>query len=134
MFQHYFYFSSENDTMFRQAFLLSQYSFICEQYVKCSEMTKYTQYFLTSGKQTANCFNNILFILVAKISSKKVCEKTNVELLRLVGITFDSKLRFLRRMRKKKLIILKTLHFLFYLFVVVDVWIVKYQLKVSGKL
>ena len=97
--------------MFRQAFLLSQYSFICEQYVKCSEMTKYTQYFLTSGKQTANCFNNILFILVAKISSKKVCEKTNAELLRLVGITFDSKLPFLRKMRKKKLIILKTLPF-----------------------
>ena len=72
----------------------------------------------------SDCFNNIVFILVAKISSKKVCEKMenklkltkvllvcnrNAELLRLVRATFDSKLAFLRRMRKKNFIILKSL-------------------------
>ena len=79
----------------------------------------------------------------AKISSKKVWEKLennsmlekvllecnlNAELLQLVGATFDSKVACLRRMGKKNLIILKRL------FVVVDIWVVKYQLKVFGKL
>ena len=75
---------------------------------------------------------------MAKISFKKVCEKMennsallvcnrNVDLLRLVGATLDSKVASLRRMRKKNLITLKSLQkkvlpFLFYLFV-------KYQLK-----
>ena len=62
--------------------------------------------------------------LVAKISSKKVCEKMqnnstlekvflvckkNADLLRLVGATFDSKVASLRRIRKENLIILKSL-------------------------
>ena len=76
---------------------------------------------------TADCFNNIAFILVKNISSQKVCEKVennstleevlpvcnrNAELLRLVKATFDSKVVSLRRMRKKNLIILKS-HFCF---------------------
>ena len=70
--------------------------------------------------KTTDCFNNIVFILAAKISSKEVCEKMenhllewnrNAELLRLEGATFDSKVAFLRRMRKKYLIILKSLPF-----------------------
>ena len=104
--------------------------------------------------KTADCFNNIVFILMAKISSKKVCEKLennstlekllrvcnwNPELLGLVGATFDSKVASLRRIRKKHFIILKSLqnkvrHFLFYFFAVVDIWVVKYQLKRFGKL
>ena len=78
--------------------------------------------FLTAGKQLY-CFNDIVFILVAKISSKKICEKMennstlekillvcnrNTDLLRLVEGTFDSKVT-LRWMRKKTLIILKCL-------------------------
>ena len=74
--------------------------------------------------KTADCFNNIVFILVAKISSKKICEKLennstlekvllicnrNAELLRLVAVSFDSKVANLRRIRKKNLIILKSL-------------------------
>ena len=62
--------------------------------------------------KTAVFFNNIVFILVAKITSKKVCEKMennsmlkkfllvcirNAELFRLVRATFDSKVAFLRR-------------------------------------
>ena len=67
-----------------------------------------------------------------------VCNKT-AGLLRLLGGTFDSKVALLRRMRKKNFIILKRLpkkicHFLFYLFVVVDIWVVKYLLKVFGEL
>ena len=65
--------------------------------------------------KTADCFNNIVFILMAKISFKKVCVKMknnsmlekvllvcsrNAELFQLVGVTFDSKVTFLRRMRK----------------------------------
>ena len=52
-----------------------------------------------------------------------VCNR-NAELLRLVGATFDSKVAALRRMRKKNLLILKSLQknsFLFYLFVVADI-------------
>ena len=65
----------------------------------------------------------------------------NAELLRLVEATFDSKVAFLRRMRKKnldklieKFVKRKVGNFLFYLFVVVDICVVKYQLKVFGKL
>ena len=63
----------------------------------------------------------------------------NVELLLLVRATFDSKVASLRRIRKKNLIILKSWqkkyrHFLFYFIVVADIWVVKYQLKVFGKL
>ena len=72
--------------------------------------------FLAAGNKTADCFNNIVFILVAKISSKRVCEKIeynstlekvllvcniNAELLRLVGATFDFKAAFLRRNSEK---------------------------------
>ena len=50
----------------------------------------------------------------------------NAELLRLLGAIFDAKVASLRRMRKKNLIILKSLqkkvcHFSFYLFRVVDI-------------
>ena len=79
----------------------------------------YAIFFWQLIDKTTDYFNNIVFILVAKISSKKVCEKMennstlekvllvcnrNSELLRLVSATFDS------RMRKKKLIILISLH------------------------
>ena len=65
----------------------------------------------------------------------------NSELLRLVGPTFYSKVASLRRMMRKNLIILKSLHkrklllmaiFCFTCFVVVDISVVKYQLKVFG--
>ena len=106
----------------------------------------YAIFFWQLVNKTDDCFNNIVFILVAKISFKKVCEKMgnnsmlekallvfnrNAELLRLVGAIFEevSKVAFLRRMRKNNLINLKGLqkkvcHFLFYLFVVVDIWVV----------
>ena len=66
-----------------------------------------------------------------------VCHR-NAELLQLVGGTFDSKAASLWRMRKKNLIILKSLqnkghYILFYLFVIIDIWIVKNELKVFGK-
>ena len=70
-------------TMFRQAFLLSQYSLICEQYIKCSD----TIYFLKTAKQNSWLFNNIVFILVVKISSKKVCEKNRKQLNVVLGLT-----------------------------------------------
>ena len=95
--------------MLRQTFLLSQYSFICVQYFKCSDIKQ----LIVS--------TSLFFILVAKISSKKVYEKMEDnstlekvllvcnrkgELLRLV---VDSKMTFLRSIRKKNLIILKSL-------------------------
>ena len=100
--------------------------------------------------KTADCFNSIVFILVAKISSRKVCEKMennsmlekvllicnrNAELLRLVVATFDSKVAFLRRMRKKNFIIRKSLqkkvcNFLFYLFVVC--WHLSCQISIES--
>ena len=84
----------------------------------------YAIFFWQLVNKTANCFNNIVFILVAKISSKKVCEKMennstlekvllvcnrNTELLRLVGATFDIKVASLRKMIKKNLVILESL-------------------------
>ena len=101
----------------------------------------YAIFFWQLVNKTADCFNNIVFILVAKISSKIVCENMennsalekvllvcnrNVELLQLVGATFDYKVASLIRIRKKNLIILKSsqkkvCHFLFYLFGVVDI-------------
>ena len=46
-------------TVFRQAFLLIQYSFICKQYFFCSD--REYQY------QSADCFNNISWKLGEKI-------------------------------------------------------------------
>ena len=84
----------------------------------------YAIYFYQLVNKTAACFNNIVFILVKKISSKKVCKKMennstlekflqecnrNAELLRIVRTTFDSKAAALRRMREKNFIILKSL-------------------------
>ena len=104
------------------------------------------QYLLLNN--TADCFNNIVFILVVKISSEKDFEKlennstlekvllvcnSNAKLLRLVEATIDSKVAFLRRMRKKNLIILKSLPFSDLFVFVVDISVVKYQLKVFGK-
>ena len=59
-----------------------------------------------------------------------VCNR-NVELLRLVEATFDS-----RRIRKKNLMILKSLQkkSLQFFTLFVDTWVVKYQMKVFGKL
>ena len=66
----------EINTMFRQAFLLSQYSFIYVQYFKCSD----------------NIINaiflwNIVFILGAKISSKKSLWKIGKQLNIGKGLT-----------------------------------------------
>ena len=47
--------------------------------------------------------NNSILEMVLLVSNR------NAELLRLVGTTFNSKVAFLRRMRKKNLIILKSL-------------------------
>ena len=86
----------------------------------CIIFQEYTQY-----NNTTACVNwPIVFILVTKINSKKVCEKMentltfekvllacnrNAELLRLEETIFDSKVSSLRRMRKKNSIILKSL-------------------------
>ena len=66
----------------------------------------------------------MVFILLAKIISKKVCQKIknnstlekvlivynrNAKLMRLLGATFDCKVVSLRRMKKKNLIILNSL-------------------------
>ena len=59
---------------------------------------------------TADCFNNIVFILVANISTKNVSEKLKknstleqvLRVLWLVGATFDSKGASLRRMNSEK--------------------------------
>ena len=82
--------------------------------------------FLTTGKQISWLFQqHCFYFMVAKRSSNKVYEKMknnstlkkvllmcniNAELLRLLGATFDSKVAFLRRMKKKSWIILKRLH------------------------
>ena len=75
--------------------------------------------FLKAGKTTT-----LFLFCLAKISSKKVCEKLennsmlkkvllvcnrNAKLLRLVGATFESTVASRRSMRKKNLIILKSL-------------------------
>ena len=100
--------------MFRQIFLLSQYSFIWVQYFKCSDVMC-TQYFLTA----------VFFFLVVTNCSKKSLRKNrkqlNVEtdltsvwqkrqLLRLIKTAFDSKVVSLRRMRKKNLITLQIIN------------------------
>ena len=129
------------DNMFIQAFLLIYYySFIYVQYFRCSDIS-YRNIFWQLVNKTADCFKNIIFILLAKISSKKDCAKIennstlakvllvcnrSSEMLRLVKATFDSKMASLRTMRKKnfknwKVCRKKINHFLFYLFVVVDV-------------
>ena len=104
-----------HNTMFRQEFLLSQY---------VNNILSVQTHNIRNILLTADCFNNIVFILVTKSSSKKVCEKmednstleqvslvckSNAELLRLVEATFDSKVASFKRMRKKNLIILKRL-------------------------
>ena len=134
-------------------FMKSIFVYLCKIFLVFRHII-YAIFFWQLVNKTANCFNNIVFILVEKISSKKICKKMknistlekvslvcnrNAELLRLVGATIDSNVVFLRRMRKENLIILKCLqknvwHFLFYSYVVVDIWVVKYQLKVFGKL
>ena len=84
----------------------------------------YAIFFWQLINKTADCFNNIVFISVANISSKKVCEKMEnnsaLEKVLLVcnrnaepkkkGATFNSKVTSLRRLRKKNLIILKSFH------------------------
>ena len=110
-----------SNTVFRQAFLLIQYSFICKQYFFCSDR-EYQYFFWQMANKTADCFNNI--VLVMKISRKNLLKnwKTtqrwkrlllvfnrNAEQLRLVEATFYSKVASLRRMMKKNLIILKSL-------------------------
>ena len=84
----------------------------------------YAIFFWQLINKTADCFNNIVLILMATISFKKVCEKIennstlenvllvcnrNAELLQLVDATFDCKVASLRRMRKKNMVILKSL-------------------------
>ena len=61
------------NTVLRQAFLLSQYSFICEQYFKCSN-TQYTQYFLTAGKQNSLLFQQH-YLYWRKLVPKKFVQK-----------------------------------------------------------
>ena len=62
-----------------------------------------------------------------------VC-KRNAQVLKLAGTTLDSKVASLRRMRKKNLIILKSLFLFFYLYVVVDIWVAIHEMKVFQKL
>ena len=113
-------------TMFGQAFLLSQYSFICIQYFKYSNTwyAWYAIFFWQLVNRTADCFNNNRFIWVVKIGFKKglwnngkqfnvgkgfPVNNRNFELFRLVEAIFDIKAASLRRMSKKNLIILKSL-------------------------
>ena len=49
-------------TVFRQAFLLIQYSFVCKQYFFCSDR-EYQYFFWQMLNKTADCFNNISFWL-----------------------------------------------------------------------
>ena len=58
--------------VFRQAFLLIQYSFICKQYFFCSDR-EYQYFFWQMVNKTADCFNNI--VLVVKISRKNLLKK-----------------------------------------------------------
>ena len=102
--------------------------------------------------KTADCFNIIVLILVAKISfPKKICEKMennstlkkvllacnrSAELLRLVRATFDPKVASLRSMRKKNLIILKSLqkkvyHFFCFIFVC-SCWHLSCQISIES--
>ena len=83
------------------------------------------QYFLDSWSSKQLVISITLFIFWSrKLVPKQVCEKMennltlekvllvckmNAEQLRLVGVSFDSKVTSLRRMRKKNLIILKSL-------------------------
>ena len=142
-------------TIFRQAFLLIQYSFICKQYFFCSD--REYQYFLWQMVHKKQLIVATTLFLVMKISRKKFIKKIennstlekillafnrNAKLLLLVEATFYSKVASLRRMMKKNLIILKSLQkrklllmaifFLFICFIVVYIWVVKYQLKVFG--
>ena len=102
--------------MFRQAFLLIQYSFICLQYFKCSD-TIYTIFFDSSYTKSSWLFQQTLFLFFGgeKIKNNSMFEKVllvcnrNAELLRLIGATIDSKVASLKSMRKKNLIILKSL-------------------------
>ena len=104
-------------------FIKSIFVYLCIIFWVFRHIT-YTIFFWQLVNKTADCFNNIVFMLVANISSKKVCEKMennstlekillvcnrNAKLLRLVRKTFDSKVASLRRIRKKNLIILKSL-------------------------
>ena len=121
--------------------------FFCEQYFKCSDT--FDIFFWQLVNKTSYCFNNIVSILVAKISSKKVFEKMennltlekvllvcnrNAELERLVGATFDWKLASPEGWRRKIWKFWQVCDFLFYFFVVIDVWVVKNQLRVFWKL
>ena len=94
-------------------------------------------FFLTADKQYSWLFQQLCFYYGGKISFKKVCEKIEnnstlekvllvrkrkAEMLQLVGATFDSKVALLRRMRKKNLIILKSLQKKSLAFFVLLVW------------
>ena len=101
----------------------------------------YAIFFWQLVNKAANCFNNIVFIVVMKISSKKVCEKMetlqkvllvcywNTELLRSVGAIFNSKMAFLRRMRKKSWIILKSLQKKFAIFCFIYLSLLTFELS-----
>ena len=93
------------------------------------------------GNKTVDCFNEIVFLW--KIGKQlnvgkglgKVCNR-NAELLWLVKATFDSKAASLKRIRRKiwsfwKVCRNKVRHFLF---LIPDIWVVKYQLKVFEEL
>ena len=95
--------------------------------------------------ETAYCCNNIVLILMAIISSKKVCEKMEnnstlekvllvcnrkAKLLRLVDVTFDCKMAFLRRIRTQNLLILKSLPFLVLL--VCRCWHLSFQVSIKS--
>ena len=62
-------------TMFRYAFLLSQYSFICGQYFKCSD-AQYTQYFFWQLlNKAADCFNQLLLYWWEILVPKQIVQK-----------------------------------------------------------
>ena len=95
---------------FRQAFLLSQYALFVYNILSV-QTHNICNIFLTDGKQNSWLFNHIVFILVAKISRKRVYEKMeNNSMLGKILLVYNRNAElFLRRMRKKNVIILKSL-------------------------
>ena len=62
-------FGCADNSVFRHAFLLIQYSFICKQYFFCSDR-EYQYFFWQIVNKTADCFNNIVLFWLWKLVEK----------------------------------------------------------------
>ena len=132
---------------FRKTFLIESIFVYLSTIFKVFRHIIYAIFIWQLVVKTAGCFNNIVFILVAKISSKKSLWKNgkqfNVDsrltsvlqqsrLLRLVGTGFDSKVVSLGRMRKKNLIILQIINKQMRLFLFVFCWHMSCQISIES--